>query len=282
MIYDKLSPIQKNTQGVTLKSTYEDINQCYTSEYCEILESAYGAGMLSEGGGEAIDRLFHHVDLNGKNLCDIGCGLGGVDFYLIKKHNCRIKAMEINHELVNTARRRLSNQSCLGKIEFLHYHPPLLPIETATIDIVFSKGVLVHESNKTPLFNDIFRILKPRGQLIIDDWLSPSSEKWCTEIKELCETEGLLLHPETEESYFDHLKKAGFTNIRFHDINPEYATYNLNVVEHLEKREIANSFIEKYGTESYEESLRGYSSIASAIKKNTLLIRKIKALKDTD
>ncbi len=38
----------------------------YYPEYCHSLEAVYGTGMMSEGGGEAIDEMFSGIDLKGK------------------------------------------------------------------------------------------------------------------------------------------------------------------------------------------------------------------------
>ena len=42
-----------------------------------------------------------------------------------------------------------------------------LPYPDATFDIVCSMGVLHHISNPTPLVDEIYRVLKPGGQLIV-------------------------------------------------------------------------------------------------------------------
>ncbi len=54
----------------------------YSASYCRYLQESYGQGMMSEGGEEAIEKMFIYDDLTNKTLLDIGFGLGGVAFYL--------------------------------------------------------------------------------------------------------------------------------------------------------------------------------------------------------
>ena len=58
----------------------------YDPEYCHSLEAVYGKGMMSEGGGVAIDAMFKGLSIHGKKALDIGAGLGGVAYHLAKKY----------------------------------------------------------------------------------------------------------------------------------------------------------------------------------------------------
>ena len=169
-------------------------NNTYNEEYCSMLEAAYGLNMLSEGGESAIDDMFTGINLNHAIICDIGCGLGGVDIYLASKHRCNITGLDIPNSVIEAAKTRLAESDHVGSINYKQFTPPVLPFENDSLDIVFSKGALVHEENKQPLFDDVFRVLKPNGILLINDWLSPQSQ-WGTSIQQLSELEDLVLHP---------------------------------------------------------------------------------------
>ena len=166
----------------------------YSEEYCKLLEVAYGNGMMSEGGEEAIDRMFFSENLENKTLLDIGFGLGGAAIYLAEKHHATVFGVEINPWMVEEATRR-TPLSLKDKVKFFQYHPEeKLPFADHLFDIVFSKGVLTHLKNKTYLFREVKRILKPGGSFIIDDWLSPQEGHWGERLRLMCEKEKLTLY----------------------------------------------------------------------------------------
>ncbi len=62
----------------------------YSKSYCESLEWAYGTGMMSEGGGEAIEKMVRDIPLSGFRVLDVGCGLGGVACYLASQYQVEV------------------------------------------------------------------------------------------------------------------------------------------------------------------------------------------------
>jgi len=251
----------------------------YPEAYCYFLEAAYGKGMMSEGGSEAIDHLFSDETLSNKHCLDIGFGLGGVAFYLAEQYNATVTGIEINPWMVAQATRR-TPAHINEQVNFLAYHPEqTLPFEDHTFDIVYSKGVLTHLEEKAPLFKEIFRVLKKEGSLIIDDWLSPIKNQWGERLNKMCETEGLTLFAETEANYATCLAQAGFSHIDIRDENQHYYQYNLDIIKLLHKeanREKQNPIFTPF---PLDEAIECYQLIADSIVDNELLIRRIKGKK---
>lgn len=249
----------------------------YSAEYCLFLESTYGDQMLSEGGTLAIDRLFAGTSLNNKKALDIGFGLGAAAFYLAERYQAEVTGIELNPWLVEEATRRTPvNLNLL--VKFVQYHrPPLLPFPDQCFDIVYSKGVLVHINDKYPLFNEIHRVLKPGGFVIIDDWLSPNKDQWGQRLQKMCEMENLTLYAQTESDYRQLLEKTGFTAIQMRAENDHYVQYNQDVVNRLNQPNIKASFSAQFGDTAWQQAVEGYQLIADSIRDNELLIRWLKA-----
>jgi hypothetical protein len=53
----------------------EDIE--YTDEFITKLQIAFGKGFLSPGGVEEVAKIVEGIDLSGKEVLDIGVGIGG-------------------------------------------------------------------------------------------------------------------------------------------------------------------------------------------------------------
>jgi ubiquinone/menaquinone biosynthesis C-methylase UbiE len=256
----------------------EKIIQEYSENYCLFLEAAYGAHMISEGGEQAIDRMFNQENLRDQKILDIGFGLGGVAFYLAEKHHAQVSGVEINPWLVDEARRRTPGH-LKSQVKLYHYHPNnALPFPDESFDVVFSKGVLTHVKNKAPLFNEVNRVLKPRGVFVVDDWLSPHKDQWGERLKKMCQTEGLTLYAETVENYRQLLSQAHFKDIDVRDENKHYHQYNLAIVERL-KKEKKEGVSPVMDDAALDEAIEGHQLIADSIGDNELLIRWIRAIK---
>ena len=82
-----------------------------------------------------------------------------------------------------------------------------LPLQNNTIDTVLSQEAITHSPNKYEVFKEIYRILKPNGTLIFQDWFQTNlylSKKTDLEYKS---------HIEPLINYINILKRVGFYNI---------------------------------------------------------------------
>jgi phosphoethanolamine N-methyltransferase len=254
----------------------------YSENYCLQLEAAYGPGMMSEGGAEAIEHLFQGVDLKGKKTADIGAGIGGVALHVAREYGAHVTGLEINKWLVSEATQRIPAElKHLLKFELLKRNDQL-PFAANSLDIVFSKGVFVHVEHKEPLFREIMRVLKPGGLLLVHDWLSTVHGQWGDKLKQLIELEGLPLYAQTEADYYAVLSKCGFINVQMSDESARYAMYNraiddrlLNGLTAAEKEKL----VAAYGPKFIEDAALGYRLIAQSQENGELLVRNIRAQK---
>jgi len=251
----------------------------YTEDYCKFLEATYSEGMMSEGGAVAIERMFKGIDLNQKTILDIGFGLGGVPLYLAENHHTHVIGIELNPWLAEEATRRIPTHLTEKVKYFVYETPSQLPFPDSHFDVIYSKGVLVHLKDKSTLFAEIFRALKPGGILVIDDWLSPTKDKWGERVQQMCDLEDLTLYPETEQGYQKVLQQAGLLDCEMRDENIFYAKYNQRIVDQLNEPEYAELFIKKFGEQSWQEAVIAYQAITDAMRDGELLVRWIKCVK---
>ncbi len=253
-------------------ANYQKIIEEYTPKYCYLLESIYGEGMMSEGGVDAIEQMFTGIDLKDKKALDIGCGLGGVSVYLEQKHQMDITGLEINPWMVEECTKKVPS-SLQNKLRYLHVNEEnLLPVQGQMHDIVYSKGVFTHIEHKDLLLEQIVKILKPNGNLVITDWISGKEGEFGPNIKKLQEIEDLTLFAHTKEHYEKLLKNSGFLEIFVRDDSEDYLKYNQTICNFLQKSPGKDSFEKLLGISDAKENLIGYQSIVSALQEKELFV----------
>jgi ubiquinone/menaquinone biosynthesis C-methylase UbiE len=257
----------------------DKIIQEYPEDYCDMLEFTYGKGMMSEGGTQAINDMFAGITLNQKKCLDVGFGLAGAAHHLAVTYGAYVTGLEINPRMVIEANRKISSE--LKKLlHFIVYeHFPHIPFSNNEFDIVYSKGVLVHLKDQEETFNEIYRILKPNGHLVIDDWLSPHDNVWSEGVNKLCEVEDLSLFATSEKSYQATIKRAGFNNIKTKNVSQQYSQHNLKIIERLQDKQIVSIFQKRFSKKLWRESIECYQLIADAMKNNEIIVMNICAEK---
>jgi ubiquinone/menaquinone biosynthesis C-methylase UbiE len=108
----------------------------------------------------------------GDHFLDIGCGTGDYSLYAaeIVGNSGQIYALDIQDELITNLKEK-ATQEGLGNIKALISNVTYsLPVEDKSVDICFISTVLHSLDLKKHgelLFNEIQRVLKPEGHLII-------------------------------------------------------------------------------------------------------------------
>ena len=97
-----------------------------------------------------------------------------------------------------------------------------MPLEDASVDVVFSKDSIVHIADKESLAADAFRVLRPGGELIVSDWLISHDGEPSPEMAAYIAAEDLDFGMASPQRYAKALEAAGFTDIELVNRNPWY------------------------------------------------------------
>ena len=71
----------------------------YNRRNIETMEMLYGTGYLSMGGDDEVANIVARVEVAGKDVLDIGCGLGGALIALTRNHHARNAHGVVIHQL---------------------------------------------------------------------------------------------------------------------------------------------------------------------------------------
>jgi SAM-dependent methyltransferase len=100
----------------------------------------------------------------GLKVLDIGCGNGYV-LYQYARHGAEVTGVDLTRTAVDLSRMRFALGGLSG--DFVEVDGNNLPFSDQHFDIVCSMGVLHHISDPRPMVEEMFRVLKPGGRLIV-------------------------------------------------------------------------------------------------------------------
>jgi len=161
------------------------------------------------GGLEATRELGAQMELGpGLRVLDVGSGIGGPARYFAAEHQCKVTGIDLTEELVQVA-RSLTRRAKLDHLaEFVQASALDLAFPVETFDRAYMIHVGMNIADKTGVFREVRRVLKPGGMFVIFDILRAGGG-------EIAYPVPWALNEETSfvadlKSYRDALEKAGF------------------------------------------------------------------------
>ncbi len=106
----------------------------------------------------------------GERVLDLGSG-GGIDVLLSAKRvgpTGRAFGLDMTDEMLALARRNTSDAGATN-VEFLKGHIEAIPLPADSIDVVISNCVVNLAADKSAVFSEIARVLRPGGRIGISD-----------------------------------------------------------------------------------------------------------------
>ena len=193
---------------------------CGASDRCGAESSLYPADLLATlPEGESVisygcgDPITLGELQPGQTVLDLGSGAGLDCFFAAKKvgETGRVIGVDMTPEMIERARfsaKRLD----IHNVEFRQGYLEDLPVESNSVDVIISNCVINLAPDKSKVFAEAFRVLKPGGKLAISDNVSdgplPASIK-----QSLSAWAGCVAGAVEAKDYVRLLEAVGFTNI---------------------------------------------------------------------
>ena len=176
----------------------ENIQARYTQEAsaCSNLSCGNNMDILQISRGEAI--------------LDLGCGRGTDTLEAARRTGQTGFAvgLDLTQAMVETAARNAA-EGCISNVRFVCGDIESLPFDEGTFDAVISNCVINHARDKTKVYKEIYRVLKPGGRFVVSDAVTktplPDTVKNDPEAWAQCFGGAV-----TEQEYFDSIHLAGF------------------------------------------------------------------------
>jgi len=132
------------------------------------------------GGDEKTrDRIFAEVlhpirdqvldgaePLSGRRVLDVGCGEGLIGFGALERGAGAVVFSDVSADVLRVCALRADAAGLRGRCEFVRCSADdLAPLDSASVDVVVARSVLIYVAAKRACFREFHRVLAPGGRL---------------------------------------------------------------------------------------------------------------------
>lgn len=265
--YAKIASRQRSCCGGS--TSYEESKKIGYSQ-ADLETAPEGANMgLGCGNPVALASL-----KTGETVVDLGSG-GGFDCFLAAKkvgQKGKIIGVDMTSEMIDKAREN-ARKGKYPNVEFRLGEIENLPVADKTADVIISNCVINLSPNKKKVFQEAFRVLKPKGRLMVSDLVLLKALP--KEINKVLDPTSCVTGAIMKNEYLKTIKSVGFENVRIDEENhydpdlaadPDATVQIFNAKTNtIETKKVSE--LDKKEKQRMEETLKGISSISvSAIK----------------
>ncbi|OIT21052.1 PREDICTED: phosphoethanolamine N-methyltransferase 1-like [Nicotiana attenuata] len=217
-------------------------------------ERVFGDSFVSTGGIDTTREFVAMLDLQpGQKVLDVGCGIGGGDFYMAEKYDVYVVGIDLSVNMISLAFERAIGRKCAVEFEVADCTTKTYP--EGTFDVIYSRDTILHIQDKPALFRSFYKWLKPGGKVLISDYCKkagPASEEFAEYIKQ----RGYDLHD--VEAYGQMLRDAGFNEVVAEDRTEQFIKVLKKELDTVEKEK--ESFIQEFSEKDYNDIVGGWKA----------------------
>ncbi len=136
------------------------------SERYEIRRYGSSDGRVAHPYHERLAILLEMFDAGGRDVLDCGCGPGILEPHLLDRGH-RVVAMDLSEKMIERARAAVAAHPSARDVRFCVGSCERLPFPDVSFDAVVCVGVLSYWPDVLPGLREIVRVLRPRGQLVL-------------------------------------------------------------------------------------------------------------------
>ena len=168
------------------------------------------------GGRKASEEFIGQLELSADNhALDVGCGIGGTSRFVASRFGCRVTGIDLTPEFVSTGQSLCDWVGLTGQVKLTQGDATAMPFSDESFDAAFMLHVGMNITNKTGLFAEVYRLIKPGAVFGIYDVMQTSDEALTYPVpwSGTPDTSALA----TREQYIEALGQAGFDLIKVRD-----------------------------------------------------------------
>ena len=245
--------------------TSPPVHNRYSERNIHTMESVFGEGFLSAGGVEDVARIVAPLEVEGAEVLDVGCGLGGASIALVRDHRAaHVTGVDIEPAVLARAEGLVEKYGLAERITLHEVSPGPLPFAGERFDLVYASAVTCHIEDLTPFFVEMRRVLRPGAHFTGAEWVIGRGGAAYSRWDELLRARGLNFHFVTWEVFRDALDAAGFEAPAFTDRSEAISALSARALERV-RGPLRSELESALGEEGYEAFESWTASRAAAL-----------------
>jgi ubiquinone/menaquinone biosynthesis C-methylase UbiE len=105
----------------------------------------------------------------GMQVLDVGSGLGGASRYLAQHFDCRVTGLDLSEEYCRVAAMLAGRLGLASRVNYRCGNALALPFAPAVFDLLWTQHAGMNIPDKTTLYREMWRVLRPGGKLAFYD-----------------------------------------------------------------------------------------------------------------
>jgi cyclopropane fatty-acyl-phospholipid synthase-like methyltransferase len=200
-------------------------------------------------GTAAVDDAIEALGITGESsVLDVGSGLGGPARYVAHRKGCQVTALELQHDLDRTAAALTRRCGLDGLVHHLRGNVLEGAAPPGSFTAIMSMLCFLHIPDRTTLFAQCARALKPGGVMFIDDYVERGRLSK-QERAALAEKVHCTYLPDLE-TYVAQVRATGFTDVEVVDKTVDWTSF---VTDRLDAfQNTRDELVDRYGEQTVD------------------------------
>lgn len=171
------------------------------------------------GGLDATDELARVAEIRQSDrVLDLGSGIGGPSRHLAATLGCHVTGLDLTEAYCQIATMLARSTGLSHLVSYRQGDALAIPFEAGVFDVVWTQHAAMNIENKSALYREMFRVLKPGGRLALHDIVAGSGPvcfpvPWARHR----ELSFLIAAPDMRAA----LEAAGFRELAWRDVTNE-------------------------------------------------------------
>lgn len=192
------------------KEMYKKKSKQTFDNQANIYDTTYYGNHAKKLYGSVIEKV---NNFNCKKVLDVGCGTGIILSSLSKNENISLSGVDLSEKMLSIARQILNR-----RVELKIGDSEQLPWDNNTFDAVICTDSFHHYPEPEKVLNEMSRVLKLGGHLIIGDpWILPPFRQITNWLLKYSKDGDYRIYSEAEISRL--LIKCGFNSVEWKRVN---------------------------------------------------------------
>jgi len=235
----------------------------YYDNMVKLLELIWGEGYMAPGGPGNVAKLLQGLNAGGKRILDIGCGLGGPAFEMARSYGAKVVGIDLEAQLIERANSDAARAKLDEQCSFHHVKPGALAFDDGSFDIVVSSGAITQTQDKSAIFAEISRVLRPGGWFSCYEWMG-NGEPHSIDMKKWIELEELTYDFKTLHEYSELLAGSNFCDVEVTDATEWYRAEAQREYK-LISGELYQTMVELLGQEDADHFVKDWRAMVIVI-----------------